>query len=438
MKASWIFTVLTFTVLTIDAVWLWPIFGSEEMTATSAALWWRVGLAAAPLGLLAALYYSLVKPVNAVVNGMDLLRGQDFSTRLAHVGQRDADTLVGVFNSMMDRLKAERLRVMEQNNFLKQLIEVSPMGVAILDFDGRVIEMNRSMAEALGFGRPAEAVCRSFEEMSSPLAHAIAGVEQGSTDTLRMGDSNVLRCSKLWFMDNGFRRTFVLLEELTDEVMRAEREAYGKVIRIISHEVNNTLTGVNSILGLVSGMPAVSSDSMMAEAVESCQERCTGLGKFISSYAEVVKIPEARLQPVDLAETLRSMWRFLEGMAPAGLEMELRCDGPLPVMADAVLLEQVMVNVVKNAIESIGSRQGGRVTVSACGHPVRVEVADNGAGVSREVSRRLFTPFFSTKPGGRGLGLMFVSDILEKHRCRFSLRTDPDGALTRFSVEFPR
>ena len=404
MKSSWIFTVLTFTVLAIDAVWLWPLFGSEETAASSAALWWRVGLAAAPLGLLAALYYSLVKPVNAVVNGMDLLRGQDFSTRLAHVGQRDADTLVGVFNSMMDRLKSERLRVMEQNNFLKQLIDV----------------------------------CRSFEEMSSPLAQAIAGVEQGSTDTLRMGDSNVLCCSKLWFMDNGFRRTFVLLEELTDEVMRAEREAYGKVIRIISHEVNNTLTGVNSILGLVSGMPAVSADGMMAEAVESCQERCTGLGKFISSYAEVVKIPEARLQPVDLAETLRSMWRFLEGMAPAGLEMELRCDGPMPVMADAVLLEQVMVNVVKNAIESIGARQGGRVTVKAGGSPVRLEVADNGAGVSPEVSRRLFTPFFSTKPGGRGLGLMFVSDILDKHRCRFSLRTDPDGLLTRFTVEFPR
>lgn len=69
---------------------------------------------------------------------------------------------------------------------------------------------------------------------------------------------------------------------------------------------------------------------------------------------------------------------------------------------------------------------------------MRLEVADNGAGVSREVSRRLFTPFFSTKPGGRGLWLMFVSDILEKHRCRFSLRTDPDGALMRFTVEFPR
>ena len=107
--------------------------------------------------------------------------------------------------------------------------------------------------------------------------------------------------------------------------------------------------------------------------------------------------------------------------------MEFCCEDTTSVKADTVLLEQVMVNVVKNAVESIGDRPDGRVKVSVGGSPVKIEVVDNGGGISPEASRHLFAPFFSTKPGGRGLGLMFVADILEKHGCAFSLRTDPDG-----------
>lgn len=436
MKSSWIFSVLALAVLAVDLLWIVPLVGDSGIVW--ADLWWRLLLAVAPIVLLILLYGTLIKPVNAVVNGMDLLRGQDFSTRLARVGQPDADTLVGVFNSMMDRLKNERLRNMEQSNLLRQIIDVSPMGVAISDYDGNIVEMNGVMASYLGFSRPAEALCCRLEDIDSPLAVAVSRVKPGQAEILRIGDANVMRCSRLWFMDNGFRRSLILIEELTDEVIRAEREAYGRVIRIISHEVNNTLTGVGSILSLIGVLPAVKSDGVMAEAVESCQERCQGLGRFIRSYADVVKIPDANLQPVDLADSLRSIWPFLEGMAPDSVEMELHCGGSAPVKADTVLLEQVMVNVVKNAVESIGDRADGKVTVSVGGSPVRLEVADNGGGVSQEASRHLFTPFFSTKPGGRGLGLMFVADILDKHGCTFSLRTDPDGSQTRFVVQFPR
>lgn len=155
---------------------------------------------------------------------MDLLRGQDFSTRLARVGQPDADTLVGVFNSMMDRLKTERLRNMEQNSMLRQIIDVSPAGIAISDYDGNIVEMNPTMASYLGFSRPAEAFSRRFEDLDSPLAAAVSRVNPGQAEILRVGDANVMRCTRMWFMNNGFRRSFVMLEELTDEVMRAERE----------------------------------------------------------------------------------------------------------------------------------------------------------------------------------------------------------------------
>ena len=138
MKSSWIFSVLALTVAAIDLLWILPVLNGSDVVWSD--LWWRLVLAVAPIVLLVLLYGSVIKPVNAVVNGMDLLRGQDFSTRLARVGQPDADTLVGVFNSMMDRLKTERLRNMEQNSMLRQIIDVSPAGIAISDYDGNIVE----------------------------------------------------------------------------------------------------------------------------------------------------------------------------------------------------------------------------------------------------------------------------------------------------------
>lgn len=180
MKSSWIFSVLALTVAAIDLLWILPVLNGSDVVWSD--LWWRLALAVMPMVLLVLLYGSVIKPVNAVVNGMDLLRGQDFSTRLARVGQPDADTLVGVFNSMMDRLKTERLRNMEQNSMLRQIIDVSPAGIAISDYDGNIVEMNPTMASYLGFSRPAEAFSRRFEDLDSPLAAAVSRVNPGQAE----------------------------------------------------------------------------------------------------------------------------------------------------------------------------------------------------------------------------------------------------------------
>ena len=212
-----------------------------------------VGEAVITLSLIVLVYFyrKVVQPLNSIANGMDLLREQDFSSRLAPVRQAEADRIVDMFNRMMDQLKNERLRLREQNHFLDLLINVSPMGVVILDFDGKISMLNAAALRFLGYTAADELAGKSFQDLDAPLAGEIARLPRDTVETIRLSDAMIYRCSRLSFIDRGFAHPFVLIESLTTEVVKAEKKAYEKVIRMIAHEVNNTTAGITSTLETV-------------------------------------------------------------------------------------------------------------------------------------------------------------------------------------------
>lgn len=391
---------------------------------------------------LSLFYQRIVKPLNTIGNGMELLREQDFSSRLSPVGQYEADRLVNIFNRMMDQLKNERLRMREQNYFLDLLIQASPMGVVILTLNEEINQMNPMAVKMLGIGQPPTGRKR-MEQLDSPLAAELATLPYGETRVVRLNDANVYKCTRSYFMDCGFKHPFFLIERMTDEVRRVEKKAYEKVIRMIAHEVNNTTAGITSTLDTVE--QTLSSEEGMedvCEVMRVCMERCFSMSRFITRFADVVKIPEPTLLPVQLNAMVASCTRFMEGMCnDADIVLKLECDPEVTtVKMDAALFEQVLVNIIKNAAESIVSagdaRKGtGHILVSTR-KPLQVEVADDGPGISKEVESKLFTPFFSTKPDGQGIGLVFIREVLSRHNCTFSLRTYDDG-WTRFHIAFP-
>ena len=359
-------------------------------------------------------YRKIVKPLNSIGSGMELLREQDFSSRLSPVGQYEADRIVNVFNRMMEQLKNERLRLREQNNFLDLLIKASPMGVIITSLDDDLSELNPM----------------------APLAVELANVPKGETVTVRLNDSNIYRCTHSSFIDRGFQHPFFLIESLTDEVMKAEKKAYEKVIRMIAHEVNNTTAGITSTLDTVE--QALSTEEEMddiCDVMRVCIERCFSMSRFITRFADVVKIPEPTLTSVDLNDLAFTCKRFMEGMCTdRNITLRLEIDETLKeVKMDASLFEQVLVNIIKNAAESI--EKDGEIIVRTLS-PAIIEVVDNGKGISKETEAKLFSPFFSTKPNGQGIGLIFIREVLMRHGCTFSLRTYTDG-LTRFRILFP-
>lgn len=412
------------------------------------------GLIAFILIYLLVFYRKIVKPMNTIGSGMELLREQDFSSRLSRVGQYEADRIVNIFNRMMEQLKNERLRMREQNHFLDLLVQASPMGVIIMTLDSEVSQLNPMAVKMLGI-RQEEAMGKKLENIDSPLAEELAAIPREETSVVRLNDANIYKCTHSSFIDRGFKHPFFLIERMTDEVMKAEKRAYEKVIRMIAHEVNNTTAGITSTLDTVE--QALSTEENMediCDVMRVCTERCFSMSRFITRFADVVKIPEPTVAPVRLNELVSMCKRFMEGMCnDRNIILRLECDPAVgQVCLDASLFEQVLVNIIKNAAESIegagtaadkqneiadkqnlACKQGEIIIRTTA--PAFIEIVDNGPGISKEAEAKLFSPFFSTKPNGQGIGLVFIREVLSRHGCTFSLRTYNDG-LTRFRILF--
>lgn len=388
-------------------------------TAGSTALYLAQGVLVVSVALLWIFRMRLLKPLHTLATGINLLREQDYGSRLRRVGQPEVDRIVDMFNDMMERLKQERLHVREQNHFLDLVIGASPMGVVLYDSAGSL--------------KPLNAAASHFLSADPVLAERIRTLRHGESLTLRLTDAMIYRCTRLSYMHNGYAHHFATIERLTDEIMAAERAAYERVIRMMAHEVNNTVAAVGSAVDTAA---FTSDDPDIAEALRACRRRCLSLSEFVTSFANVVKIPDARMRGIDLNLFVLDCRHMLESLCRSfGIDIAFHTEEePIQARLDTALMEQVLINIVKNAAESIGSE--GRVDVRVLQNPVRVIVEDNGPGIDAAAQQKIFTPFFTSKTSGRGLGLLLASDILKKHGCSYSLRTDADG-ITRFTISFP-
>jgi signal transduction histidine kinase len=238
-----------------------------------------------------------------------------------------------------------------------------------------------------------------------------------------------VRCHAATFMDRGFPRRFLLLDELTDELHKTEKRAYEKLIRMMSHEVNNTSGAVQSLLQscLLYRRQLNDGDREdFAQALEVAIRRTAHLDEFMRGFANVVRLPQPRLQPSDPWEIAAQVGLLFRDQCRASrIRWHEEIEADLPrVDCDPVQLEQVLLNVVKNAVEAIqatgepgeivlrGVRQGRRSLLS---------VADSGPGLSPEVQANLFTPFYTTRENGQGIGLTMVQEILLAHGFDFAL-----------------
>lgn len=399
MKLKHYFVLLALGIVLLAGAALYSAFN------TNSTLFYAIeGFTIVLLCYLGYFYRKTIRPYDTLIGGMELVKDLDLTTRLAPSGQHETDLIVRTFNDLLTRLRSEHLTLEEQYSFLSLLIEASPMGIVQCDIDGKTTSMNPAAREML----------------SPSIEEAMKALPMGQSTTVRLtGGPQLFRISHLSFPDRGFQHPFFLIEPLTAEVRQAEKAAYERIIRMIAHEVNNSVAG---IVNLIDSEPAAA-------------DRLKALSAFVTRFAEVVKIPKPQLQLCDLSEEVEACQPFLENLC-AGKPMRLEfclTDEASPVHLDTVLFQQVLINIVKNAVESIGNNQG-HITVTTT--PYQLVVADNGRGIPAEVAQHLFTPFYSTKPQGQGLGLLLIRDILTAHGCTFSLLTDPDDHLTRFTIRF--
>lgn len=371
--------------------------------------------------------------------GAQFLTDSDYTSRFREVGQPEMDRLVHIYNKMADHLREERTRLQEQNYFLDKILNASPSGIITLDFDGNVAMCNPS-AERLIQAGAEDLIGKKLSEINTPFARELGSLKPGESKVIPLLGRRRVKCQKSQFLDRGFLRDFILMEELTEELRQSEKSAYEKLIRMMSHEVNNSVGSANSLLHSCLNYKEQLKDEDRKDfetALEVVISRTDQLNAFMRSFADVVRLPAPRLRPVDVQGLLEDITILMRAeTAPRKINWRWEIERPLdPVQMDRSQMEQAFVNILKNAIEAIG--QDGSITIRIGEKAGRgfVVIEDTGCGISQQVRPNLFAPFFSTKENGQGIGLTMVQEILDNHKFEFSLDHQP-GQPTQFSIYF--
>ena len=384
------------------------------------------------------LYKGLIEPLKLLMQGAEAIRDKDFTVKFVLTGRREMDELIKIYNRMIDELRMERTRQEQQHLFLEKLIHTSPTGILVLDYDDHVQQVNPRALQLLGL-QEQEVAGQPIDAVVHPVLTRIKQLQSGEASTFTFNGIITYKLQKSHFIDRGFPRHFVMIEELTAEILAAEKKAYERVIRMMAHEVNNTIGPVNSILQSALSKEKIWKDQgnhSLQDAIRVAIDRNYNLNMFMRNFADVVRLPTPNKTSIDLHPLIHSIARLMQTHADdKGIRFEYHLEnGPFCVEADEQLMEQVLINIVKNAIEAIEEKGIVSFTTKSAG-PRQLIISDNGKGISSKDAGYLFSPFFSTKKDGQGIGLTLVKEILLKHGFVFSLQTNGAGE-TLFTIGF--
>lgn len=381
------------------------------------------------------LYQSLVGPVQLISKGINAIRDRDFHVKFQPVGVREMDQLIEVYNGMIEELRTERKQNAQKHFLLEKLIHTSPSGILMLDLEGNISVCNPRAAALLQLSEK-ELLGQPLAAFPHPLLQTLAQLPPDTTQTIPINGIETYKCHKAHFINQGFANHFLVIEELTAEKLAIEKQAYGKVIRMMAHEVNNSIGPINSILkslGHYQHHLPLRDQQEFAYVLKVATERNLKLNEFMENFANVVRLPQPQRTSTDLRELIQDITSFMV-YQPHAQAIEFHWDlpdRPFLVEVDPKQMEQVLINILKNAIEAIP--EAGTIRIQLSESPRQLSIVDSGTGISAEDAAQVFAPFFTTKPQGQGVGLTLVREILMNHGFDFSLASDAEGQ-TRFLI----
>jgi nitrogen fixation/metabolism regulation signal transduction histidine kinase len=373
-----------------------------------------------PLAPMAAMFRALAGTVSSYKDG-------DFAFSLAWRRDDELGELVDAHNALGDTLRDQREALVHRELLLDRMVQNTPVAMLLVDPTGHVVYANVAARQLLGEGRRLEGTLLPALLAGAPEALREAIARGG--DGLFEADEDIYYLARSEFRLNGRAHELFVLRHLTAELQREEVRTWKKVIRVISHELNNSLAPVASLAHSGRELVARGKHDQLGLVFDTIAERARHLEQFIVGYAEFAKLPAPRKEPLawcDVVGRLRT-------------QIDFQVDGPLPdapVRADAAQLEQALLNLLRNAHESGSPAADVRLRVTRSGSATAIEVTDRGAGMSDAVLEQALLPFYSTKRGGTGLGLALVREIAEAHGGRVAL-TNRDGGGLAVTITLP-
>jgi two-component system, NtrC family, nitrogen regulation sensor histidine kinase NtrY len=405
----------------------WPYRAAALLCAAVAygLLTWRVRRALRQQELL----------LDALADGLSSLRDADYSVSIAEPEDPQLGRLVVAYNGLGGRLRSQRQDLYQRELLLDTVIQASPLALILTNATGTILYANLAARQLLAGGRKLEGL--ALEPLLAPMPAALRDAFGDFRDRLFTAtladESQVFHVAHRQFLLNGQPHRLRLLKQLTREVNAQEVTIWKRVIRVIAHEINNSVAPIASLAQSGQRLALQPDPVQLSRVFSAIEERMSHLSQFVDGYSRFAKLPKPRPAYVDWRRFLDS----LQAVAPFAVV------GIVPGEAgwfDDSQLEQVMINLLKNAIEAGSSAADTSVSVYSSRGGWAVEVRDRGSGMSPDVLTNALLPFYSTKPSGSGLGLTLCREIVEAHGGSLEAgnRTDgKEGAVVRFWLPPP-
>jgi nitrogen fixation/metabolism regulation signal transduction histidine kinase len=359
----------------------------------------------------------------ALNDGVMSIKDRDFSVSVTRATDDELGELVGNYNDLGERLRVERQSLYQRELMLDTVIQTTPLAMVLTNDGDAVLYSNAAARHLFSEGRKLEGsrFSQYLDRAPAPLREAI-GRGGDTLFTLEIGgEPQVYHVSQRHFLLNAVPHRLLLLKQLTREINSQEVATWKKVIRVIAHELNNSLAPISSLAH--SGQILAQSPpdpQQLARVFATIEGRARHLAGFIEGYARFAKLPQPRLAPVS--------WEVLLERLRVVVDFRLVTPAPQrPASFDAAQIEQALINLLKNARESGADPDSIELSVDATARGFGIEIRDRGPGFTQAALENALVPFYSTKATGTGLGLTLCREIVEAHGGRLRIANREGG-----------